>query len=721
LMAAFIYDGKSNLTVTASDTVVLAVDPTLFTQATQNGANVALQFGSNTLTVVGATISAGSLSNITLAGGVFAVGATTNANGAANSLVIGTDGTSANFATGTTTADSKNALFGGNGISSPNDGADAFQIGGKGSFLVYGNGGVDTVTQNTNAAFDNTSAVTIFGGKGNDVVTLTATTAGGVANNGSLLVYGGEGGDAITIRNTGNTTIFGGLGAGDSADGADSIGLANSGGTITVFGNGGDDFINGDGANNLTNGTNFLDGTKATLFGGTGNDTINVSFASGKGTVTVYGGENNDTIKVANTGTTTIYGGTGQGDSTDGADNIILTGSAGSVTVFGNAGDDFITGTAATNNVTALGNGVVANLYGGRGNDTINVGYDATTSKGTINVFGGEDQDSITVANTAGSATTVYGGTGQGDATDGADLITITGQGTATVFGNGGADSINLNGFVGASGSASANVVTVYGGTGNDSISLGNTVNGQVTYNLNGNEGNDTFIIGNTGRAETQTVTFQDVTAGQSFTFAGVTVSVAAGATTVAAADLATAFAGKAAGAAIAVSGATVTGNLTGFSTGTAATAAVPFTSVVEDNIGAIQGSGSTGAVPVAVNATANSAQEGISSISTGNGVTIADFTVGSDKLSIQNGVVGSSTPTITVTPSAGFTDLQAALNAASATTTKGSVGVVAFGGNAYVVTNNDGVSGFTASADSAIKLTGVTDLNGVVNSITVL
>jgi hypothetical protein len=711
-MAAFIYDGKSNLTVTASDTVVLTVDPTLFTQATQTGANVGLQFGANTLTVVGATISAGSLANITLAGGTFAVGTGATGTGSANSLVLGTDGSIANYTTGTTTADSKSALFGGAGISSPNDGNDSFTIGGKGSFLVYGNGGVDTVAQ-TATAFDNTSAVTVFGGKGADVITLNTA-----ANKGSLLVYGGEDADKITVLNTGNTTIFGGTGAGDSTDGNDSIGLLSSGGTITVFANGGDDLINGDAnsANFLTSGTGFVDGTKATIFGGAGNDSVNVSFASGKGTVTVYGGENNDTIKVANTGTTTIYGGTGQGDSTDGADNIILTGSAGSVTVFANAGDDFITGTAATNNVTAFGNGVVANLYGGRGNDTINVGYDAITSKGTINVFGGEDQDSITVANTAGSATTVYGGTGQGDATDGADLITITGQGTATVFGNGGADSINLNGFVGASGSASANVVTVYGGTGNDSISLGNTVNGTVTYNLNGNEGNDTFIVGVQGRAETQTVTFQTLANGDTFTFAGVTVN-ATGA--VDAADLAAAFGGKAAGASIAVANATVTGNLTGFSTAASATNTVAFTSVVEDNIGAITGTGAK--APTAVNATAGSTQEGISSISTGNGVTIADFAVGSDKLSIQNGVVGSSTPTITVTPSAGFTDLQAALNAASATTTKGSVGVVAFGGNAYVVTNNDGVSGFTASADSAIKLTGVTDLNGVVNSITVL
>lgn len=718
-MAAFIYDGKSNLTVTASDTVVLTVDPTLFTQATQTGANVGLQFGSNTLTVVGATISAGSLANITLAGGTFAVGTGATGTGAANSLVLGTDGSIANFTTGTTTADSKNALFGGAGISGPNDGADSFAIGGKGSFLVYGNGGADQISQGSNGSngtvFDATSAVTVFGGKGADSINLTTAS-----NKGSLLVLGGEDADTIKILNTGNTTIYGGTGAGDSADGADSIGLAGSGGTITVFGNGGDDFINGDAANNLTNGTAFLDGTKATIFGGTGNDTINVSFASqAKGTVTVYGGENNDTIKVANLGTTTIYGGTGQGDSTDGADNIILTGSAGSVTVFGNAGDDFITGTAATNNVTALGNGVVANLYGGRGNDTINVGYDATTSKGTINVFGGEDQDSITVANTAGSATTVYGGTGQGDATDGADLITITGQGTATVFGNGGADSINLNGFTGAASSASANVVTVYGGTGNDSISLGNTINGQVTYNLNGNEGNDTFIIGNTGRAETQVVNFKTLAQNDTFTFAGVTVTATA-AGGVADSDLAAAFANKAAGASIAVAGATVTGTLTGFSTGTAATANVPFTSIVEDNIGQITGTGTATKVPTATDATANSTAEGISSISTGNGVTIADFTVGSDKLSIQNGVVGSSTPTITVTPSAGFTDLQAALNAASSTT-KGAVGVVAFGGNAYVVTSNDGVAGFSASADSAIKLTGVTDLNGVVNAITVL
>jgi hypothetical protein len=719
-MATFIYDGKSNLTATATDTVVITADPTLFTQAFQNTGNVALQFGANTLTITGASLTSsgtGSLQNVSLAGGTFSVGVPgpgTTTLTTANSLIIGTDGVATNITTGTTSAESKNALFGGNGISGPNDGADSFAIGGKGSFLVYGNGGTDVITQNT-AVFDSTSAVTVFGGKGGDSINLTTVT-NNVANKGSLLILGGEDADTIKVLNTGTTTIFGGTGAGDSADGADSIGLLGSGGTITVYANGGADLINGDAIANGV-GTGFLDGTKATIYGGAGNDTVNITFAqNAKGTVTVYGGEDADTIQVVNTGTTTIYGGTGQGDSTDGADNIILSGSSGTVTVFANAGNDFITGVAGSNSVSNFADGVNANLYGGKGNDTINVGI-ATGGKGTINVFGGEDQDSITVGLTAGSATTVYGGTGQGDSADGADLITITGQGTATVFGNGGADSINLAGFTGASSAASANVVTVYGGTGNDSINVGSTVNGTATFNLSGNEGNDTFIIGNVGATEVATVTFGSVAATKALTVAGLTIT-AGNTNAVTAAEISAAVAGQTDGATLNVttaSGGTITGTLTGYSTGAASNGTtVAFTSsTVETNVADLTATGTAAAPTISIS-------QGVTSASTGTGVSILDFTVASDKLSIQNGVAGTSTPTITVTPSAGFTDLQSALNAASSAT-KGAVAVVAFGGSTYVVTSNDTTATFSAATDSAIKLTGVTDLNGVVNAITVL
>jgi len=724
-MAAFIYDGKSSLTAAQTDTVIITADPTLFTQATQNVNNVNLQFGANTLTITGATLTtdasvATSLKNVSLAGGTFSVnsGATATST-TASSLFIGTDGTSASFTTGTTAADSKNALFGGNGISSPNDGTDSFTIGGQGSFLVYGNGGADRVLQNA-TAFDSTSAVTIFGGKGTDSIDLTNVAT----NKGSMLIYGGEDTDTIKVINAGTTTIFGGTGAGDSADGADFIGLSTSGGKITVFGNGGADIISGNGANTFgaATATAFKDGTNATIYGGTGSDSVTLGFDTGaKGTITVYGGEDADRIQVVNTGTTTIYGGTGQGDSTDGNDSIGLGASGGSITVFANAGADIVSADGTNAYSGTLVDGANATIYGGKGNDSVLLGFTGTTAKGSITVYGGEDQDSITVGNNVGGTTTVYGGLGQGDSADGADTISIIGAGNVTVFGNGGNDTINLNQYTG--GTASTNVVTVYGGTGNDSINIGSVVNNQGTYNLNGNEGADTFVLGNTFQNETGALTFTDLANTQSVTVGGL-VFTATGATT--AAQLSAAFANLAAGATTGTAGSGVTGTFSGALSNNFVTGSANAT-----NTG-VSFAGSAAVVSAEVNpgdltvsgtgVTITSYTQAITSQSSGTGVSILDFTVGTDKLSIQNGVSGNSTiPTITTVPTNGFSDLQSALNAASQNAAKGSIGAVAFQGSTYVVTNNDGVAGFNTANDVALKLTGVTDVNGVVNSITVL
>lgn len=725
-MATFIYDGKSNLTATSADTVVITADPTLFTQASQNLNDAVLRFGANSLTITGATLTTGAgpgtLSNVTLGGGNFVVGQAGGQLNAGSSLVISTDGqNTGTIITGVTTADSKTAIFGGNGISSPNDSATIAQIGGQGSFLVYGNGGDDIIRQGANGtsgtAFDSTSAVTVFGGKGSDNV-LLANTANAKA---SILAYGGESTDNISVFNTGNTTIFGGTGAGDSADGADSIALVGvSGGTINVFGNGGGDVISGALGNSATL-TTFANNTVANIFGGTGSDSIAIGFDTGttaKGTLTIYGGEDSDFIRVLNTGTTTIYGGTGQGDSTDGADFIGLGASGGTINVFGNAGADVISSDGTSANVTTFAEGTSAAVFGGRGNDSINLGFTATgAAKGTLAVYGGEDTDNITVANGVGGSTTVFGGTGLGDSADGADTINIGGSGFVNVFGNGGADTINLGTFVGGTaGTASANVVTVYAGTGNDSVNIGSVTNGTSTFNLSGNEGADTFVLGNTGATEVATTTFGAVANNQSFTLAGLTIT-GTNANALAAADIATAIQNSAVGTVFnaTLTNGTIAGTLTGYSTGAANGAVVAFTSssaerAVADLAPVAGGSG----LPTNI-----SISQGITSASTGAGVSVLDFTVGTDLLRVQNGILGGGTATITTVPAGGFGDLQAALNAASQGAA-GSVSAVAFGGSTYVVTNNAG-TGFDITVDSALKLTGVTDVNGVVNAITVL
>jgi hypothetical protein len=123
-----------------------------------------------------------------------------------------------------------------------------------------------------------------------------------------------------------------------------------------------------------------------------------------------------------------------------------------------------------------------------------------------------------------------------------------------------------------------------------------------------------------------------------------------------------------------------------------------------------------TGNATVTVAETTNGAP-GTSGV--GQGITIADFHAG-DAISIQNGIVGgAATPTVIAPPSGGFADLQAALNAATQGA-QGTVSTVAFGGSSYLVVNN-GITGFQATGDLAIKLTGITDPVSVAQATTVL
>lgn len=123
-------------------------------------------------------------------------------------------------------------------------------------------------------------------------------------------------------------------------------------------------------------------------------------------------------------------------------------------------------------------------------------------------------------------------------------------------------------------GNASTNLVTA---TATSKGNVGNIVSGNTIPTVVKTEGN-------AGVTESVAVTFPTLTTGQTFTLAGVTVTAGAGGVT--GANLATAFASKAVGAAVTVVGAvaagnefTATGNLTGYATGVAAAAAVTFTS----------------------------------------------------------------------------------------------------------------------------------------------
>jgi len=457
-MATFIFDGTTNVTAAKADTVVISANPALFTSVSETGGNVVFNFGGKLLTVTGTTYGDNTTQypNVSLANGVFATGANVDTLSAVgtgitsnNVLVIG--GTTETLGAGTGNAAGVKAIFGGLGVSDSTDGVDTVTIGGKGSFLVYGNAGADAITQNAGNNFDSTSFVTVFGGKNavgtNDVITLQNNTTGTVNNvNAKMAIYGGEGTDSISIANTGAnavTSIFGGQGAADSTDLADSINF-NGGGQVNIFGNAGNDVITLGGNLNAGANASAMDSTtNAVIHGGRDADNINITVGNVKAVLQVYGDENNvgagnqDSITIAgNAGTTTIYGGTAAADSNDGADIISYTGQ-GTATIYAAGGDDTITlGGAGT--VTADSTSTVS-VFGGNGNDSIIlsansvVGAAGATNTGTVTLTSGAGADVFTLgAATEGGAGTGVVGTGTG--------ITIT----DFTIGTGG-DVLNIN------------------------------------------------------------------------------------------------------------------------------------------------------------------------------------------------------------------------------------------------------------------------------------
>ena len=157
---------------------------------------------------------------------------------------------------------------------------------------------------------------------------------------------------------------------------------------------------------------------------------------------------------------------------------------------------------------------------------------------------------------------------------------------------------------------ANPNAVTkgTFSGTFAEGFTTGSATSNQVTATATskGNVGNiissDTIptIVkteGNAGTTESVAVTFPALTSGQTFTLAGVTIT--AGAAGVSGATLATAFASKAAGAAVAAGADyTVSGNLTGYTTSAANGAVVTFTSsTATTNVTDLAPTGTNGAL----------------------------------------------------------------------------------------------------------------------------
>lgn len=293
----------------------------------------------------------------------------------------------------------------------------------------------------------------------------------------------------------------------------------------TLIGGSGDDTLDGAEANDFINGGSGNDsihgrGGNDSIQGGDGNDTID----GGAGNDTVNGQSGDDVIATGSGDDTIIWNGAGNGDDTvvnsTGVQTVTVQGdvNVNSFTIDSNSGRLRVTeGTAS---VTVSNSTSTVNVLGGDADDTININSIDDVRPLVLNVDGQGDDDTISAfdANIGDVRLILNGGDGNDTITgsrnndtirgdDGDDSV-VSGLGNDSVDGGDGNDTLSGEGgndtLLGSSGNDSA-----LGGDGDDSLvgSLGNdTLVGEAGNDiasggfgddvLNGNSGNDLLAGG---------------------------------------------------------------------------------------------------------------------------------------------------------------------------------------------------------------------------------
>jgi autotransporter-associated beta strand protein len=338
-----------------------------------------------------------------------------------------------------------------------------------GSLTINGNTGADTFTIN---GLDTLAppTVVINGGTGNDVL------------NGTVI-------DAVVLSTVSAPNANGFAGS------ENSFGMTFSG-INTITGNGGTligrdvaSTWNLDGTPTYENGTNVLNFTGfATLIGGSGADTFNVSFANSP--FNLNGGDGADVFSFTNTGSITgaVDGGAGTNDTLVGDNDG---------NVFDVTGAD--SGTLATK-MTGWSN--VENLTGGTGVDTFTVqaagsltgAISALSSTDTLDLsaVAGASATVAALSNTGASLTAV---TNVGGGATGID--NLIGSGTGTLTGENATRTWNLGATQtytnGPNTLTFAGFATLQGGSGADTFNV--TVDPASVTQINGGAGADLFDI----------------------------------------------------------------------------------------------------------------------------------------------------------------------------------------------------------------------------------
>jgi hypothetical protein len=288
---------------------------------------------------------------------------------------------------------------------------------------ILGLAGSDTINLTEGAAANNSAAgIAVKGGEGNDLILVSSLAAfsagghtiiGGAGNDtinlsGSTLaeLKGNDGADLVTISGGGTIPIIG------LAKGADTITLEDST-TVTRL-------SLGDGHDLVAAGSKITFATAASVIGGGGRDTIQLTVAAaGQASAYINGGALQDLISADGIENNSTVKGMG------GADTITLSGDA--------ATTAFVAAGAGADVVNYSGLNVGTTIAGGAGSDSIAILDDITTVSALV--IGGSDADSISFNGIADEAdySKVIVNPGQG-----ADTITFS---AATTLASGVADS----------------------------------------------------------------------------------------------------------------------------------------------------------------------------------------------------------------------------------------------------------------------------------------
>ena len=428
---------------------------------------------------------------------------------------------------------------------------------------VVGGIGNDVIRMNTGL----TSADTINGGAGTDVLAITASLGATPLTNVTgieVLRAGGTTGDTLTI-DASAVTGLNSFEVQNSSSATASVGtmaftnvlsnsiitaktdLVSAGNTVTMLTAASTlnlvlDNSTSDAAGNFTR-TTGLDVASLSF---TNVSTLNITSSGGGLTSATSGGDYSDMTFIASTGLTrmTLTGDTNFNfntniatvtsfDATNFSGNLKGTmGTAGSLVA--GSGNDAITGSAGNDTITlGAGNDTVVasngndNISGGDGNDVIGLG--TPTSTGTVTVDGGSGSDTVTISTATGKYNIALG---SGDDVLRSTALTAAStaifESTDTISGGDGFDRLR---FDAASGATSS------------SVAFNGTTNGAYLSNISGFEG-VTLDIGGVGHATAGTLTF---------TFDDILSSVLGGTVDISVIDSLTATAGSAASVAAVV------------------------------------------------------------------------------------------------------------------------------------------------------------------------